>query len=136
MQWGDIAELCGEECRRLQVSAPRLASYFPAGSNTANKLLEFERLNNEAVARAVRQFAQNRTWPELSELEKIMLGFRLEFAGLISQLLSEQPAPWTDNEADNVEERVGWLMLFAWENGGFDFMLGALKKLTTVTNQP
>jgi hypothetical protein len=49
-----------------------------------------------------------------------MLCFRLEFAVSLACLLAEQPAPWTDSEeSQHDENRIGWLMLFAWGEQGF-----------------
>jgi hypothetical protein len=53
-----------------------------------------------------------------------MLMLRLDFAAGVADLLYQQPAPWSDsNDAQNDEMRIGWLMLFAWQQFGFQYVL-------------
>ena len=54
----------------------------------------------------------------------------LGFAASLAGLLAEQPAPWTDSaELHNDENRIGWLMLFAWEQEGFSTLHENLDRL-------
>jgi hypothetical protein len=120
MDWPQIAELCCSELQRFRSDLPQPSSFVPAPERTAETFLELERITNQAVEVAVRQFAMHRNWPAMSPLERTMLCFRLEFACSLASLLAEQPAPWTDcEESQDDERRLGWLMLFAWEQYGF-----------------
>jgi hypothetical protein len=120
MNWGEIAELCHAESRRIRRELPGMATFFPPRCDIAETFLALERENNDVVGIAVRQFAMHRTWPKMTGVERAMLCFRLDFAATLANLLFEQPAPWTDVEDQgDDEERLGWLMLFAWEHQGF-----------------
>jgi len=128
MDWREISELCQTELEKIRADLPPIGSFFPQ-SQVASTFLSNERRTNEAVEVAVRHFAEHRTWPEMSQLERTMLCFRLEFAASLAILLSEQPAPWNDSlEAQHDEERLGWLMLFAWENEGFSTLHENLRR--------
>ncbi len=73
----------------------------------------------------------------MSPIERTMLCFRLEFAAALAGLLAEQPAPWTDSaEAQHDEQRLGWLMLFAWEHEGFSLLHENLGRLIPTKGKP
>ncbi len=66
----------------------------------------------------------------MSPIERTMLCFRLKFAASLASLLAEQPAPWSDKtESQHDENRLGWLMLFAWEQEGFSTLHENLGRL-------
>lgn len=114
----------------MRAELPPLSSFFPSPAQLPETLLSQERDTNQAVEVAVRQFAAHRTWPEMSRIERTMLCFRLEFAAALAGLLAEQPAPWMDSaEAQHDEQRLGWLMLFAWEHEGFSLLHENLSRL-------
>ena len=130
MDWSQIAGLCQTELERLRADLPATSSFFPSPEQVATAFLSHERDTNQAVEVAVRQFAAHRTWPVMSPLERTMLCFRLEFAASLASLLAEQPAPWTDSaESQHDENRIGWLMLFAWEQEGFSTLHENLGRL-------
>jgi hypothetical protein len=116
---------------RAKSSRPAAAGDFLSSSRKRRPhFLSHERETNKAVEVAVRQFAAERTWPALSPLARTMLCFRLEFAASLAKLLGEQPAPWTDSaESQKDEDRLGWLMLFAWEQEGFPTLHENLARL-------
>lgn len=120
MNWEQIKELCQTELQQLREQCPDLATLFEQPSHVAATFLAYERDTNDAIEIAVRQFAVTRAWPPMSPTERVMLSFRLDFAASIASLLAQQPEPWTDTDDPNQAEcRIGWLMLFAWENEGF-----------------
>lgn len=120
MNWKELAELCQTELERMRFGLPPVASFFQSSEHVASTFLARERETNQAVEIAIRQFAAHLTWPMMSALERTMLCFRLDFAASLATLLAEQPAPWTgDGQAQHDENRLGWLMLFAWEQEGF-----------------
>jgi hypothetical protein len=130
MNWGEIAELCHTESRRIRRDLPSMATFISTGSDVAETFLARESETNDVVVVAVRQFAMHRTWPKMTVLERAMLCFRLDFAANLASLLFEQPAPWTDVEDQgDDEERLGWLMLFAWEHQGFSSLHDNLQRL-------
>jgi hypothetical protein len=130
MDWPEIAGLCQTELQRLRADLPSASSFFPNPERVAATFLSHERDTNEAVEVAVRQFAAHRTWPRLSSLEGTMLCFRLEFAASLASLLAEQPAPWADStESQHDENRIGWLLLFAWDQEGFSTLHENLGRL-------
>jgi hypothetical protein len=130
MDWSEIAGLCQTEFERMRAELPAPVSFFPSPEQLPDTLLSREQETNQAVEIAVRQFAANRTWPTMSPIERTMLCFRLEFAAAIAGLLAEQPPPWTDSaEAQHDEQRLGWLMLFAWEQEGFSLLHENLGRL-------
>jgi hypothetical protein len=130
MDWPQIAGLCQVELERLRAGLPAASSFFPSAQDVAETFLAHERDTNEVVEAAVQQFADERTWPAMSPLECTMLCFRLEFAASLANLLAQQPAPWTDNaESQHDENRLGWLMLFAWDQEGFPVLHGNLGRL-------
>ena len=114
----------------MRANLPAPASFFPSPEHLPATLLSRERETNRAVEVAVREFAGHRTWPSMTPLERTMLCFRLEFAASLAGLLAEQPAPWTDSaESQHDENRIGWLMLFAWEQEGFSTLHDNLARL-------
>jgi len=130
MDWPQIAALCQTELERLRADLPPASIFFPNPGQVAATFLLHERDTNQAVEIAVRQFAAHRTWPVMSPLERTMLCFRLGFAASLAGLLAEQPAPWTDSaESQYDENRIGWLMLFAWEQEGFSTLHENLDRL-------
>ena len=130
MDWPQIAELCEIEVQRLRSQLPDVCTFFPEPSEVASAFLAYERDTNDAVEAAVRQFAVSRAWPKLSPTERLMLGFRLDFAVGLASLLAQQPAPWTDSEdAAHDENRIGWLLLFAWQQEGFSTLHESLIQL-------
>lgn len=130
MDWNEIAELCQKELVRIRADLPAAASFFARPEQVAATFLSHERDTNQVVEVAVRQFAAHRTWPVMSPLERTMLCFRLEFAASLASLLAEQPAPWSDKtESQHDENRIGWLMLFAWEQEGFSTLHENLGRL-------
>jgi len=130
MDWPQIAGLCQTELERLRADLPPASSFFASPEQVAATFLSHERDTNQAVELAVRQFAAHHTWPVISPLERTMLSFRLEYAASLASLLAEQPAPWTDNaESQHDENRIGWLMLFAWEQEGFSTLHENLGRL-------
>jgi hypothetical protein len=130
MDWPQIAELCQTELQRLRADGSDFAVFFPVAHEVPMTFLGHERDTNEAVEVAVRVFAAHRSWPPLSPVERMMLCFRLDFAASLATLLAQQPAPWTDAEdSDHDEERIRWLMLFAWENEGFSTLHDNLRRL-------
>jgi hypothetical protein len=130
MNWGEIAELCHNESQRIRLELPGMATFLPQRCDIAETFLALEHETNDVVGVAVRQFAAHRTWPKMTALERNMLCFRLEFAAAVASLLFEQPAPWTDVEDQgDDEERIAWLMLFAWEHQGFSALHENLARL-------
>jgi hypothetical protein len=130
MDWPEIAALCQTELERIRAELPVPVSFFPCPDQLPEAFLSRERDTNQAVEVAVRQFAAHRTWPAMSAVERTMLCFRLEFAAVVAGLLAEQPAPWTDSaSAQHDEQRLGWLMLFAWEQEGFSLLHENLGRL-------
>ena len=130
MDWTQIAGLCQTELERLRADLPPAASFFASPEQVAATFLLHERDTNQAIEAAVRQFAAHRTWPVMRPIERTMLCFRLEFAASLASLLAEQPAPWTDStEAQHDENRIGWLMLFAWGQEGFSTLHENLGRL-------
>lgn len=114
----------------MRADLPAAASFFTRPEQVAATFLSHERDTNQAVEVAVRQFAAHRTWPVMSPLERTMLCFRLEFAASLASLLAEQPAPWSDKaESQHDENRLGWLMLFAWAQEGFSTLHENLGRL-------
>ena len=131
MDWEQIGILCQTELEKLEGSLPPLTDFFPSPENAAEAFLRYETETNTAVEVAVRQFAATNEWPSLSPIQKVMLSFRLDFAASTAYLLWQQPAPWTDADQPNQRERrLGWLMLFAWENEGFPKLQKTLHRLT------
>lgn len=117
----------------MRADLPATASFFPSLEQVASTFLSHEQNTNQAVEVAVRQFAASRKWPAMSPLERTMLCFRLEFAASLATLLTEQPPPWVDSEeSQHDEERLGWLMLFAWEQEGFSTLHENLGRLIAV----
>ena len=114
----------------MRAELPPAASFFFNPEQVAATFLAHERQTNQAIEVAVRQFAAHRTWPSMTSLERTMLCFRLEFAASLAGLLAEQPAPWTDSaESQHDENRIGWLLLFAWEQEGFSALHDNLARL-------
>jgi len=131
MDWEQICILCQTELERLEATLPPLTDFFHSHENAGETFLRYERETNAAIAFAVRQFAETSEWPSLSPIQKVMLSFRLDFAASIACLLAQQPAPWTDADQPNQrEQRLCWLMLFAWENEGFPKLQKTLHRLT------
>jgi hypothetical protein len=121
MDWGSIAETMGNEYRLLLPNLPTFAELCGPDETPGATFLRLEQSTTEKVDYAVRCFAQDRQWPDLTAVERLMLSFRVEFAGHLANWLAEQPRPWKDSgDPALFEERVGWLMLFAWCHGGFD----------------
>jgi len=136
MDWPEIAGLCQKELEGLRAGLPAAAAFFPSGDQVASTFLVHERQTNSAVERAIGQFAADRTWPPMSEIERTMLCFRLEFSAALAGLLAEQPAPWTDSpESQNDEDRLEWLMLFAWEQEGFSLLHESLDRLVETKSE-
>jgi len=130
MDWEQICILCQTELEKLEARLPPLADFFSIRQELGEALLRYETETNEAVEVAVRQFAATNEWPSLNPLEEVMLSFRLDFAASIACLLAQQPAPWTDAETPNqMEHRLRWLMLFAWENEGFPKLQKTIQRL-------
>lgn len=130
MDWGDISELCGQELEAKRALLPPLTSFFPNPERLADTLLTLESETDQAVHAAVNQFAESRTWPQLADKQETLLCFRLEFAAQIADLLFQQPAPWTDSpDSQHDEERLGWLMLFAWHQVGFQWLYETLARM-------
>jgi len=136
MTWGDIAELLGREHRRLEPSSAEMRSLFPNPERAPVAFLELERSTNDSVEAAVRQFSLGRGWPTLTMAERAMVCFRLAFAGPLADLLEVQPArrtgapePEAAASPEEDEERLGWLMLYAWEQVGFRGLHESLKRL-------
>jgi hypothetical protein len=130
MNWQEIAGLSQTELERLRADLPASSSFFPSPEQVAATFHSHERDTNKAIEAAVRRFATHRTWPVMSPLERTMLCFRLEFAASLASLLGEQPAPWTDSaESQHDENRIGWLMLFAWDQAGFSTLHENLDRL-------
>lgn len=130
MDWKQICILCQTELEQLETTLPRLTDFFHSNEYLGEALLRCEGEANAAVTFAVRQFAETNEWPSLSPIQKVMLSFRLDFAASIAGLLAQQPAPWTDADLPNQrEQRLCWLMLFAWENEGFPKLLKTLHRL-------
>ena len=121
----------------MRTDLPAPGSFFSFPERLPTAFLSCERETNQAVELAVRQFAANRTWPAMSPIERTMLCFRLEFAAALAGLLAEQPAPWMDTaEVQHVEQRLGWLMLFAWEQEGFSLLHENLSRLIPSEAKP
>lgn len=134
MDWRQISELCQAELQRLRADLPEPSLFISSPEQTVATFFELEQSTNQKVEVAVRQFAAKRTWPALSVVERTMLSFRLEFAASLSYLLSEQPAPWIDSDSlQHDEQRLGWLMLFAWEHEGFSTLHENLGRLIPKT---
>ena len=130
MDWSEIAGLCQTELERMRADLPAPGSFFPSPDRLPAAFLSCEQETNQAVEVAVRQFAAHRTWPVMSPIERTMLCFRLELAAALAGLLAEQPAPWTDSAgAQHDEQRLGWLMLFAWGQEGFSLLHETLGRL-------
>ncbi len=130
MDWPQIAELCETELQGLRYQLPEVYTFFPDAGEVASAFLSYERVTNDAVQVAIRQFAASRIWPELSPAERLMLTFRLDFAAGLAGLLAQQPTPWTDSgDAAHDENRLGWLLLFAWEQEGFSSLHQNLARL-------
>ena len=130
MNWSEIAGLCQTELQRLRAELPSSGSFFPAPEQLPADFLSRERETTQAVEIAVRHFAAHRTWPAMSPIERTMLCFRMDFAAALAGLLAEQPAPWSDSsEAQHDENRLGWLLLFAWEQEGFSLLHENLGRL-------
>lgn len=119
----------------MREGLPKVVTLFPDARDVPQAFLAYESATNDTIEVAIRQFAEYRTWPKLTPIERIMLSFRLEFAVSIGSLLCEQPAPWEDAEtADasrNTEDRLGWLLLFAWGQHGFTGLHDNLRRLLT-----
>jgi hypothetical protein len=131
MDWEQICILCQTELEQLEGSLPPLTDFFPSLENVGETFLRHERETSTTVAFAIRQFATTNEWPSLSPIQKAMLSFRLDFAASIACLLAQQPAPWTDADQPNQrEQRLCWLMLFAWENEGCPKLQKILHRLT------
>ena len=131
MDWERICILCQTELEQLEGKLPPFTDCFPSHENAGEAFLRYERETNTAVGFAVRQFAETKEWPQLSPIQKVMLSFRLDFAASIACLLAQQPAPWTDtDQPEQREQRLCWLMLFAWENEGFPKLQKTLHRLT------
>lgn len=129
MTWGELSELCESECERIRKDLQPPERFFKSADRALGDLLEYERSTTEGVERATRIFASSRRWPDLSDLERLMLSFRLEFAAATADLLFQQPPPWEDSDQDFTEARIGWLMLFAWDQAGFPTMQSSLSVL-------
>lgn len=130
MDWEQICTLCQTELGRLEADLPPIADFFPSQEDAGETFLRCEKETNAAVAFAVRQFAETNEWPSLTPIQKVMLSFRLDFAASMACLLAQQPAPWTDAGLPNQrEQRLCWLMLFAWENEGFPKLQKTLHRL-------
>jgi hypothetical protein len=130
MNWEEICVLCQTELEKLEAALPPFSDFFRDPQDALNLLLDYEREANEAVERAVREFAAATRWPSLSAVQQLMLSFRLDFAAALASLLAQQPAPWTDSDnPEQREHRLCWLMLFAWENEGFPRLQKALERL-------
>src|ERR1700677_2003345 len=131
MDWEQICIRCQTELEQLEATLPPLTDFFHSHENSGEVLLRYERETNAAVAFAVRQFAETNEWPSLSQIQKVMLSFRLDFAVSIACVLAQQPAPWKDADLPNRRgHRLGWLILSAWENEGFPKLQKTLHRLT------
>ena len=131
MNWEKIGELCQRELEKLEAELPPMSGVFSGGKDVGAMLLNYEKVTNDTMERAIRQFAATEKWPPLNPMEKVMLSFRLGFAASTAYLLKEQPWPWTDAERENQKEhRIGWLMLFAWDNDGFPKLQKTIQRLT------
>jgi hypothetical protein len=117
MDWGEIAELCHDEWDRLRMGCPEPRALFEEPSGALTALLKYEQGATDQLEAAVRQWARDRTWPTLTDVECTLLCLRLEYAGQLAALLYEQPG-WS-SDGDDDESRLGWLMLFAWHEHGF-----------------
>jgi hypothetical protein len=132
MDWGNIAETLGNEYRRLLHGLPTFAALCAPDETPSAAFLRLEQSTTERVEYAIRCFAQDRQWPDLTATERLMLSFRVEFAGYLADWLAQQPQPSSDTEDPALfEERVGWLMLFAWCHGGFDQAANTIHFVTT-----
>jgi len=132
MNWEQITALCQTELLKFRRELPEIATFFPQPDHVATAFIDHERDTNDAVEMAVRQFAADRTWPAMTPIERTMLSFRLDFAASVATLLAQQPAPWTDTEdSHHDEERIGWLMLFAWGEEGFSTLHNNLRRLVS-----
>jgi hypothetical protein len=130
VNWGELAECCAQELERMRAGLPDAATYFPSAHNVISTLLHHEQSTDGKVSAAIRQFAARRTWPPLTDLERTMLCFRLEWAADLADLLWQQPRPWSDtNDPTHDEERLGWVMLFAWSHVGFPRLHESLQRL-------
>lgn len=130
MNWGHIAEMLGEEYLRLKEHVPTFASMCEGNESPADALQRLEESTTERIDHAVRVFAQDRQWPKLTPAEGLMLSFRVDFAGNLADLLAQQPQPWSDTDDPHLfEERIGWLMLFAWSEVGFAQVINPLRHL-------
>ena len=128
MTWGDLAERCAGELERVRAGLPELSTFFPVASTAAVTLVEHEQATDEAVSAAVRQFASDGTWPQLTGLERTMLSFRLEWAASLASLLEEQPGTSEPSEPVGDENHLGWMMLFAWDQVGFPRLQETLER--------
>lgn len=132
MNWEQICILCHTELEQLEAKLPPFTEFFSREDDISEALLRYEQETDAAVAVAVRQFAMTGQWPSLNPIQRIMLSFRLDFAVSMARLLAEQPPPWTDSDrVDQKEHRLGWLMLFAWDNEGFPKLQKSLERLTS-----
>jgi len=120
MSWEQICILCQTELKQLETTLPPLTDFFHPHENIIETLVRYEQETESAVSFAIREFAETNKWPPLNPIQKMMLSFRLDFGASIACLLAQQPPPWIDEETPNQRQhRLGWLMLFAWENEGF-----------------
>ena len=121
MTWREIADLLGNEARKLSKESKRDVSKQLASSG--KELLGLQAATKRAVDSAVVSFAKNKSWPPLSEDETAMLAKRLLFAetlvrGFVMQRMKDGrqffPSESGWSEADVVE----FFLIDAWQRYG------------------
>lgn len=124
MTWTEASQLSDQELNALQDGMPDLPQLAPWLHLIPNTLLDLEGRTTAAVDEAVLWFAATRKWPRLSQDERSMLVFRLEYAASLSFLLGQHvsglarvvPEPSLDVADEHILE---WLLIHAWHLDGF-----------------
>ena len=126
MKWSDLFVLLYDEERKFAASYPRWRSFVGPG-DLEDQYEEFVLQHQGAVERAVRLFAKTNQWPELTPQEVAALRERLDFAIDLTTLLVQSRVRIP--RVDTRQRKIKWLLIFAWEWGGFASRRGNFESL-------
>lgn len=112
MTWREIADLLNG----LQSQFPHARRTLAGWGKPESVFQLLEHQTSESLDEAIRAFAKTRVWPPLSDDQKAMLGFRLDFAWHIAAAMcessnSEKLFPTAQlSDSDQLE----WILVEAW----------------------
>ena len=130
--WLDYAALLRETQERLEVIRCIEIAGEPL-PKIPEAMFHLDTELSESLEAAIREFAQTKTWPELSPAESVCLDARLHFAtwqllfcqeyGVSKSLLNESTAPETPEEQAVLE----WMLITLWNKHGRTQMVSSAK---------